>query len=312
MAEERRRLVAIVAADVAGYSRLMGADEEATIAALRSHRQQVIEPKLAQHHGRIANTAGDSFLIEFASAVDALRCAIDIQRDITDRNTDIPEDRRLVFRIGINVGDVVSQGDDLLGDGVNVAARLEGAAEPGGIWISRSARDQVRDRLDVELEDLGEIEVKNIARPVRAFRVACLKGTPKTAGRQNSPAVTYAASAMVAVALVAAGGVLWWQQRPDAGASTVAAANEVKHPDPSVAVLPFVNLSDDKKQTYFADGISEDITTDLSKVSGLYVTSRSATLRFRDNTEDPRAIAVKLGVGHILDGSVRRVGESYS
>ena len=195
MAEERRRLAAIVAADVAGYSRLMGADEEGTIAALRDHRQQVIEPCLAQYHGRIANTAGDSFLIEFASAVDALRCAMDIQSQIAERNRDVPEDRRLILRIGINVGDVVTQGEDLLGDGVNVAARLEGLAAPGGIHISRSARDQVRDRLDVDLEDLGEIEVKNIARPVRAFRVAGLgaKAPAAAGGKTRSRGLAVAA-----------------------------------------------------------------------------------------------------------------------
>jgi adenylate cyclase len=308
LAEERRRLAAIVAADVAGYSRLMGADEEATIAALRDHRQQVIEPCLAQYHGRIANTAGDSFLIEFASAVDALRSAMDIQSQIAERNRDVPEDRRLILRIGINVGDVVSQGEDLLGDGVNVAARLEGLAAPGGIHISRSARDQVRDRLDVDLEDLGEIEVKNITRPVRAFRVAGLGAKPGAeapgdpAGTGRSPWIL--AAAIVGVILVGGGGFWWWQQQAGMAETTAVGVK-----NPSIAVLPFVNLSDNKEEGYFADGISEDITTDLSKVAGLYVSSRSATLRFRNKSVDPKDIASALGVGHVLEGSVRRAGD---
>lgn len=304
MTGETRRLAAIVAADVAGYSRLMGADEEGTIAALRGHRQAVIEPKLEEFHGRIANTAGDSFLIEFSSAVDALRCAIDIQAGIAARNADIPEDRRLILRIGINVGDVVANGDDLLGDGVNVAARLEALADSGGICLSRSARDQVRDRLDVALEDLGEIEVKNIARPVRAFRVAGIGGTASSATPAKRPKTIYAAVAVV-IAAIAAGGI-WWSQQ-DRTVST--ATDAVSARNPSIAVLPFSNLSGDKGQAYFADGITEDITTDLSKVAGLYVTSRSATLRYRAAAQDPKVVASALGVGHILTGSVRRAGE---
>ena len=305
MAEERRRLAAIVAADVAGYSRLMGGDEEGTIAALRRHREQVIEPSLALYHGRIANTAGDSFLIEFASAVDALRCSMNIQQEMAAHNVEVPDDRRLILRIGINVGDVVSHGDDLLGDGVNVAARLEGLAPSGGICISRSARDQVRDRLDIDLKDLGEIEVKNITRPVRVFQVAGMGVEPKAASGPKGSGVRYMAVASVFLVLVTGGAMLWWQQQlPVSSMGT--AGIQVK--TPSIAVLPFVNLSDDKERTYFADGISEDITTDLSKVDGLYVTSRSATLRFRNDTGDPRAIATALGVGHILEGSVRRAG----
>jgi len=307
MTGERRRLAAIVAADVAGYSRLMGADEEGTIAALHGHRQAVIEPKLEEFHGRIANTAGDSFLIEFPSAVDALRCAIDIQAGIAARNADIPEDRQLILRIGINVGDVVTNGDDLLGDGVNVAARLEGLAETGGICLSRSARDQVRDRLDVALEDLGEIEVKNIARPVRVFRVSGVGAAPNKAARPGRSWSRYGIAA--AVAIVAVGAGLWWSQQ-NPGPGTTGSANTAETPaiKPSIAVMPFKNRSDDKEQAYFADGISEDITTDLSKVVGLFVTSRSATLKFRNGTQDPKAVAIALGVRHILTGSVRRAG----
>jgi adenylate cyclase len=307
---ERRRLAAIVAAAVAGYSRLMGDDEEGTIAELRAHRAEVIEPSLDRFHGRIANTAGDSFLIEFASAVEALRCAIEIQQGIAARNTDIHEDRQLILRIGINVGDVVSNGDDLLGDGVNVAARLEAIADSGGICISRSARDQVRDRLDVELEDLGEVEVKNIARPVRAFRVAGVGAGQRAApvpGLPKGRRLAYAAAAVVLIAI--AGGGVWWSQQsaaPDTSVSTKSA--DTAKTGPSIAVLPFSNQSDDKDQAYFADGITEDITTDLSKVAGLFVTSRSATLKYRNSAQDPKAVATALGVRHILTGSVRRAG----
>lgn len=306
MTGETRRLAAIVAADVAGYSRLMGADEEGTIAALRGHRQAVIEPKLEQFNGRIANTAGDSFLIEFPSAVDALRCAIDIQAGIAARNADIPEDRQLILRIGINVGDVVANGEDLLGDGVNVAARLEGLADSGGICLSRSARDQVRDRLDIALEDLGEIEVKNIARPVRAFRVAGVGNQTKPAVAPKRSKAVFVAAAAVLVA-VAAGGY-WWSQQ-ERGSPTISAGSGVPSAQkPSIAVLPFANSSGDKDQAYFADGISEDITTDLSKVAGLFVTSRSATLKYRNGAQDPKSVATALGVRHILTGSVRRAG----
>ena len=308
MQEGRRRLAAIMAADVAGYSRLMGADEEGTIAALRTHRQEVIEPKLAQYHGRIANTAGDSFLIEFPSAVDALRCAIEIQSEIALRNTDVSKERRLVFRIGINVGDVVTQGDDLLGDGVNVAARLEGLAEPGGICISRAARDQVRDRIDADLEDLGQIEVKNIARPVRVFRVLGAGKKSAPPAKRKMPAIRFGVAAAIGLTLISGGGIWWWQSQKEARLSVSGGPLNPSQENLSVAVLPFANLSEDKRQAYFADGIIEDITTDLSKVSGLFVTSRSATLRYRKSNADPRRVGIELGVGHVLEGSIRRAG----
>ena len=173
MAEERaqRRLAAILATDVVGYSRLIGADEEGTLAALKAHRRELTDPKIKQHHGRIVKTTGDGALIEFASVVDAVRCAVDVQRGTAERNIGVPPDKRIEFRIGINVGDIVIDGDDILGDGVNIAARLEGLAEPGGVLVSRAVRDQVRDRLELAFEDLGERELKNIARPVRVYRV---------------------------------------------------------------------------------------------------------------------------------------------
>ena len=198
-----RRLTTIVAADVSGYSRLMGADEEGTLAALRAHRNELIDPKIAEFGGRIANTAGDSILIEFPSVVEALRCAMDIQDGVTERNRETPEDRRIAFRVGINVGDVMEQDGDLLGDGVNVAARLEGLAEPGGICLSRTARDQVRDRMEIVLEDMGEVEVKNIARPVRAFRVLTEPGTiSKTARRRRTARLLKRGAAVAVVVLI--------------------------------------------------------------------------------------------------------------
>jgi adenylate cyclase len=316
MSAGQRRLAAIVAADVAGYSRLMGVDEEGTITALRAHRREVIEPKLAEFNGRIANTAGDSFLMEFSSAVEALRCAVEIQEEIAVRNETVPAERQLMFRIGINVGDVVANGDDLLGDGVNVAARLEALAESGGICISRSARDQVRDRMEIGLEDMGEVEVKNIARPVRAFRVL----GPRKISNVTAPSTSAAKSrlrmpivAIVGLALVVGGGI-WLQQNdknPDPAQSAEGSASSVQpaKEKPSIAILSFANQSGDKEQDYFAEGITEDITTDLSKVAGLYVTSRSATLRFRSGRDDPKAFAKTLGVAHVLEGSVRRSGD---
>ncbi len=293
-----RRLAAIVAADVAGYSRLVGVDEEGTIHAPRSRREAIIEPRLADHGGRIANTAGDSFLIEFPSAVEAVRCVMEIQAEFATANSGLPEDRQLWLRVGVNVGDIVAQGDDMLGDGVNVAARLEGIADPGGICISRSARDQVRDRLDIWLEDMGEVSVKNIARPVRAFRIAGTGRVPRTSrvpGKAGRLAVVLAV-----VCAVIGGGGYWWYQTGDMF-DRGAQSGDVSR---SVAVLPLVNLSPDRTQTYFADGISEDISVGLAKVAGLNVTPRSATLRFRG--QDPAVIGKALGVGYILDGTLRR------
>jgi class 3 adenylate cyclase len=222
MAETRvqRRLAAILAADAVGYSRLIGADEEGTLAALKAHRLELIDPKVERHHGRIVKTTGDGALIEFASVVDAVRCAIDVQRGMAERNTGVPSDERIEFRIGINVGDI-------LGDGVNIAARLEGLAEPGGVLVSRAVRDQVRDRLDLVLEDLGEHELKNIARPVRVYRVrASVESKAAPARGETLPL-------------------------PD---------------KPSIAILPFANRSGDPEQEHFADGIVEDIITGLSRL----------------------------------------------
>ena len=208
MAEERvrRKLVAILAADVAGYSRLMGTDEEGTHAALIAHRTELIEPKFSEYGGRIANTAGDSILAEFPSVVEALRCAIDMQCGIAERNVDLPEDRRIEFRIGLNLGDVIEQNGDLLGEGVNIAARLESLADPGGICLSRAARDQVRDRIEISLEDLGEVEAKNIARPVRVFRYSP-DGHTTPSSQASANAKKWRLPAIAAALVIIIGGV---------------------------------------------------------------------------------------------------------
>ncbi len=237
----QRRLAAIVAADVAGYTRLIGADEEGTLRALRAHRNELIDPLIAEHGGRVANTAGDSLLLEFPSVVDAVRCSVAVQEGIAERNREIAEDRRILFRVGINVGDVVVEGDDLLGDGVNVAARLETMSEPGGVTLSDDAFRQVRDRLDLAWQDGGEHEVKNIARPVHVWR---------------------------------------WLSGDQAA---VAMPAEIDSPlplpeKPSIAVLPFDNLSGDPEQEYFADGIAEDVITGLSRIRWLFVIARNSTL----------------------------------
>lgn len=267
-----RRLAAIVAADVAGYSRLVGLDEEGTLQSLHAHREELLDPLIAEHGGRIANTAGDSLLLEFPSAVDAVRCAVAVQAGMAGRNADVEETRRVEFRIGINVGDVIAQGDDLLGDGVNVAARLEGLADPGGICISRTARDQVRDRMEIALHDMGEVEVKNIARPVRVFRVVA--GEKETAAPTAGPA-----------------------------------APTPPLPDkPSIAVLPFENMSGDPDQEYFADGMTEDLITDISKLSGLLVIGRNSSFVYKGKSVVLRQVGRELGVRYVLEGSVRKAG----
>jgi adenylate cyclase len=259
-----RKLVAILAADVVGYSRLMGADEEGTLAVLKAHRRDLIDPKIAEHHGRTVKLTGDGALVEFGSLVDAMRCAVEIQNGMVRRNADVPADRRIAFRIGINLGDVIVDGDDIYGEGVNVAARLEGLAEPGGICISGTSHEMIQGRLDVPFRDLGAHEVKNIARPVRVW-----------------------AWGEVAVPADAAGP----QPRTD---------------KPSIAVLPFSNISGDVEQEYFVDGITEDIITDLSKVSGLFVAARNSAFTYKGTPAKVQQVSRDLGVRYVLEGSVRK------
>jgi adenylate cyclase len=310
MADEsvERRLAAIVAIDVAGYSRLMGADEEGTLATLKAHRV-VTDPIGTRHGGRIVGTAGDGLLVEFPSVVEAVNYAIEIQAAMSARNADIPDDQKMLFRIGINLGDVLADGETIYGDGVNIAARIEALAEPGGICLSRTVRDNVRDRINIALEDMGEVEVKNIARPVRVFRVlpdGIGVDVPTTHVTKLRP---YVAVAAVAVALLVAVAGAWWWLQPDlrpADPSTLADNSPAK---PSVAVLPFANLSDDKGQEYFADGMTDGLITDLSKVSGLEVVARNSAFAYKDKNVKVQDVAKDLDVSHVLEGSVQRAGD---
>jgi TolB-like protein len=263
MAEERvqRRLAAILAADVVGYSRLMEKDEAGTLAALKARRKQVLEPLVGKHQGRIFKVTGDGVLVEFASAVNAVQCAVDLQQAMHRQ----PDDHPIVLRIGINLGDVVVEGSDLFGEGVNIAARLEAIAEPGGIYVSEDAHRQVRNKLRISFDDLGAQTLRNITEPVRAYRVS------------DVPALT-------------------------------ATPTEVTTDKPSVAVLPFTNISGDPEQEYFSDGITEDIITELSKISGLFVIARHSTFIYKGRSVTARQVGRDLGVRYALEGSVRKAG----
>jgi adenylate cyclase len=269
-----RRLAAILAADIAGYSRLMGVDEEGTLRQLKSHRKELVDPKITEHRGHIVKTTGDGMLVEFISVVDAVRCAVDIQRAMVERNADVPTETRIEFRIGINVGDIISDDNDIYGDGVNVAARLEALADPGGIDVSRNVHDQVRDKLSFSFEDMGEQTVKNIARPIGVHRIDLTENT--------GPAVVK---------------------------STLAAPrSELSSSRPSIAVLPFTNMSGDPEQEYFADGISEDIITGLSKLRWFFVIARNSSFIYKGKAVDVKRVARELGVRYVLEGSVRKGG----
>ncbi len=275
MAEERveRRLTAILAADVAGYSRLMGADEEGTLAALKLLRREVADAKIKEHRGRIVNTTGDGLLSEFASVVDAVRCAVEVQREMATRNAGVPAERRIDFRIGVNLGDIIIDENDIFGDGVNVAARLEALAEPGGICVSRVVRDQVRDKLAIPFEDMGEQLVKNIARPLRAYRAL-------VADRANRPLIL-----------------------------SETASPRALTDRPSIAVLPFNNVSGDPQQEYFVDGITEDIITALSKWRWFLVIARNSTFAYKGKPVDLKEVGRDLGARYVLEGSMRRAGQ---
>jgi adenylate cyclase len=316
-----RRLTAILAADVAGYSRLMGMDEEGTHDRLKAHLRELVDPKIKEHRGRIVKNTGDGFLAEFASVVDAVRCAVEIQRGMAEREPDVPEERRIRFRIGVNLGDVIVEEDDIFGDGVNVAARLEALAEPGGICVSRVVRDQVRDRLDYTFEDLGEQQVKNIARPVRVYALRPeavadpLKSRLPIALRRRKRGIA-AMGAAVAALLVAI--VAWWgwpaiRSSPTAPAAVVAAPTSIAQPlvapRLSMVVLPFANLSNDPDQEYFADGITDDLTSDLSRISGSFVIARTTAFTYKGKTVDAKQIGRELGVRYVIEGSIRRAGE---
>jgi TolB-like protein/class 3 adenylate cyclase/Tfp pilus assembly protein PilF len=269
-----RKLAAIFAGDVAGYSRLMGVDEEGTLHQLKAHRKDLVDPKITEHRGHIVKTTGDGMLVEFVSVVDAVRCAVEIQRGMLERNVDVPADRRIEFRIGINVGDIISDDNDIYGDGVNVAARLEALAEPGGIFVSRNVHDQVRDKLSFGFEDMGEQMVKNIARPIGIHRVSLAESTTEAS----------------------------------LGAPTTAKPERAASQRPSIAVLPFANMSGDPEQEYFADGISEDIITGLSKLRWFFVIARNSSFIYKGKSIDIKRVARELGVRYVLEGSVRKGG----
>jgi adenylate cyclase len=267
----QRRLAAIMAADVVGYARLIRADEEGTLRALKALRADLIDPKLSEHNGRVVKLMGDGMLAEFPSVVDAVRAAVETQKAISVRNANLPDDERIEFRVGINLGDVVIDGDDIHGDGVNVAARLEGLAEPGGVCVSGAVYDQVHHRTDLTFHDLGDQQVKNIDQLVRVWR---------------------------------------WAGAGATGLASASTSEPTPFLDkPSIAVLPFDNMSGDEEQAYFADGIAEDITTELSRFSSLFVASRNSAFKYRGAGLDLKQVGKELGVQYLLEGSVRRGGE---
>jgi TolB-like protein/class 3 adenylate cyclase len=267
---EQRRLAAIVSADVAGYSRLMGQDESGTLTALKTLRQEVVDPPIARHGGRIVKTTGDGLLLEFPSVVNAVRCSVEVQTAMADRTAGDGDDRRITFRVGINLGDIIVDGDDIFGDGVNVAARLQEIAPPGGICISSRVYEDVRDRLDIVFDDGGTQALKNIARPVQVWR---------------------------------------WQPGTAVSPRSTTAPTALPLPDkPSIAVLPFENMSGDPEQAYFVDGLAEDIITGLSRFKSLFVIARYSTFAYKGKSPDIRQVGRELGVRYVLEGSVRKAG----
>jgi TolB-like protein/class 3 adenylate cyclase/Flp pilus assembly protein TadD len=273
-ARVQRRLAAILSADVVGYSRLMGIDEAGTLTRLKAMRRELVDPQIAIHSGRMVKLMGDGALVEFASAVDAVTCAIEIQKRVKEHNTDIAAEERIEFRIGINVGDIIVDADDIYGDGVNVAARIQALADPGGIYVSRSAADQVRDKVPIKIETRGEQSVKNIARPIEVFCIVADDHVPI--------AITVSSAKPTVI------------QPPS--------------DKPSIAVLAFNNMSGDAEQEYFSDGISEDIITDLSKLPGLHVIARNSSFAYKKQAASLPDVARDLGVRYLLEGSVRKAG----
>ena len=270
--EPTRRLTTIVAADVAGYSRLTGDDEEGTLAALRSHRHDLIDPKIAEYRGRIANTAGDSILMEFPSVVEALRCAIDVQEAMGERNRETPKERRIAFRIGINVGDVIEQEGDLLGDGVNVAARLEGLAEPGEIWLTGIVYDQVKSKVDIDFEALGGRQLKNIAEPIQVYRIRPHDGITRLPELRT-------------------------------------VGEDLPLPEkPSIAILPFKNLSGDPEQDHLAEGFRLDIQAALIRVSELFLIATGTVNSYRSSNVEPVQAGRQMGVRFVLEGGIAVAG----
>jgi adenylate cyclase len=316
MAQEglKRRLSAILSADVEGYSRLMREDEEATVHTLTTYRTAMTH-LIQQYRGRVVDSPGDNLLAEFTSVVDAVNCSVEIQREFAERNAELPENRRMQFRIGINLGDVIEEGERIYGDGVNIAARMESVAEGGGVCISGTVYDAIENKIGLRYEYLGEQELKNIDKPVRAYRVLSFPGAAahrvikakKAVGRtwRNVFIVTQAV-------LVAGAAVAVWHFYFRSPPMEVASVERMAFPlpdKPSIAVLPFANMSGDPKQEYFADGITDDLITDLSKIKGLFVIARNSMFTYKGKPVMVKQVAEELGVLYVLEGSVRRAGK---
>jgi class 3 adenylate cyclase/TolB-like protein len=307
---EIRKLAAILCSDVVGFGRLAGADEDRILARLRALRSDLIDPTIAVHNGRIVKRTGDGSIVEFRSVVDAVRCAIEVQNAMVERNAGVPEDRRIVFRIGIHLGDVVEESDgDLMGDGVNVAARLEGIAKPGAICLSEDAYRQVKARLDLKVRDLGPTQLKNIAEPIRAYSLQVGESAEVKAlsrlrlPKKRSATILFAAGIAALLAVVAAGA--WYvieEKYPTPGASNP----PIGPARLSMVVLPFANLSNDPSQDYFADGITENLTTDLSRIRNSFVIARNTAFTYKGKSVDARQIGKELDVRYVLEGSVQR------
>lgn len=324
-----RRLSVILAADMVGFSRLMEADEVGTLQRQKVHRAELIDPSLEEYHGRIVKEMGDGVLVEFPSVVEAVQCAVIIQRGMSDREANISDDRRIQYRIGINLGDIIIEDDDIFGDGVNIAARLEQIAEPGGICISGTAYDHLKSKVEVGYEGLGKVQVKNIQQPVRAYKVLT---DPDQVGivkehKQKRLTFSYRPVAIATALMIAifAGSWWWWMHQTDGNSNASVDATDVEsdrtptrlttdtlqiHERSSIAVLPFDNLSHDSQQEFFSDGITEDLITDLSQVSGLFVIARNTVFTYKGEAQDIQKIGTKLGVKYVLEGSVRKSGNN--
>jgi adenylate cyclase len=309
--EVKRKLAAILSADVKGYSRLMGEDEEWTLRTLKSYKE-VMGNLIQQHRGRVVDAPGDNVLAEFASVVNAVQCAVAVQKELQVRNTELPENRRMDFRIGINLGDVIEEGDSIYGDGVNIAARLEGLAEAGGICISGSAYEQIENKLPLRFEYLGEHDVKNIAKPVRVYRAQIEPGEPsqaKVKAKVEGKNWKYVAIAAAVVVIIAAAALWQFVWRPSTSPVDKADPKKMAFPlpdKPSIAVLPFTNMSEDPKQEYFSDGITEEIITALSKTPRVFVIARNSTFTYKGKAVKVNQVAEELGVRYVLEGSVRK------
>ena len=319
-----RKLAAILVADVVGYSRLAGADEERTLARLRALRSDLIDPTIALHHGRVVKRTGDGSIIEFRSVVDAVRCAIEVQSGMMERNAGVPSERRIAFRVGIHVGDIVEESDgDLMGDGVNIAARLEGVAKPGAICLSEQAYWQVKGRLDIKVSDLGPTPLKNIAEPVRVYSLEVgvpTQAEPLPQNQMTPPGAKQrgllrrwqAVSAALIVVVLAAGTYSWHSGLASRPPGLFAEDKLASAPRLSIVVLPFANLSSDPEQDYFADSITDDLTTDLSHLANSFVIARNTAYTYKGKPVDMKAVGRELGVRYALEGSVRRVGEAIT